>query len=99
MAIHVEPDAHGGGGVNVRIDPTGFAFTPESVNGDHVAGEGHAHIYVDGEKIGRVYGAWFFLGGLTPGGHEVRVTLNANTHQGYARSGEPLAATTIVTVQ
>ena len=99
VAIHVEPDVHGGGGVNVRIDPTGFAFTPESVNGDHVAGEGHAHIYVDGEKISRVYGPWFFLGGLTPGEHEVRVTLNANTHQGYARNGEPLAATTTVTVE
>ena len=98
ISIHVEPDAHGAGGFNVRIDASGFTFAPDSVNGDHVAGEGHAHIYVDGVKIGRVYGPWFFLGGLSPGEHEVRVTLTANTHQPYKRDGEPLAASVVVTV-
>ena len=29
----------------------------------------------------------------------MRVTLNSNTHPGYARDGEPLAATPIVTVE
>ena len=99
ISIHVELDSHGGGGVNVRIDTVGFAFAPGSVNGDHVDGEGHAHIYVDGTKIGRVYGPWFFLGALSPGEHEVRVTLTANTHQPYERDGEPLAASAVVTVQ
>ena len=63
------------------------------------AGEGHAHIYVDGVKIGRVYGTWFFLGGLSPGEYEVRVTLTANTHPPYERDGEPLEAPVVVTVQ
>lgn len=99
ISIHVEPDAHSAGGLNVRIDTAGFSFAPDSVNGDHVAGEGHAHIYIDGVKIGRVYGPWFFLGGLSPGEHEVRVTLTANTHQPYERDGEPLAASVMVTVQ
>ena len=99
VSIHVEPDSHSTGGFNVRIDTSGFAFAPDSVNGDHVAGEGHAHIYVDGVKIARVYGPWFFLGGLSPGEHEVRVTLTANTHQPYERDGEPLAASVMVTVQ
>lgn len=98
VSIHVEPDAHSAGGFNVRIDTPGFAFAPDSVNGDHVEGEGHAHIYVDGAKIGRVYGPWYFLGGLAPGEHEVRVTLTANTHQPYERDGEPLAASVMVTV-
>ena len=98
VQVHAQADAHGGGALNVRIYATGFAFAPQSVNGDHVSGEGHAHIYVDGEKIGRVYGPWFFLGGLTAGEHEVRVTLSSNTHEPYARNGEPIAASTTVTV-
>ncbi len=98
VQVRAEADAHGGGAFNVRIDATGFAFAPESVNGDHVSGEGHAHIYVDGEKIGRVYGPWFFLGGLTPGEREVRVTLTTNTHEPYMRNGEPVAASMTVIV-
>ena len=98
VSVHVGPDSHSAGGVNVRIDTAGFAFAPRSVNGEHVAGEGHAHIYVDGVKIGRVYGPWFFLGGLTSGEREVRVTLTSNAHQPYAADGEPVEATVVVAV-
>ncbi len=97
VALHAEADAPGGA-VNIRIDAEGFTFTPERVNGDHAAGEGHADVYVDGEKIGRVYGPYFHLGGLASGEHEIRVTLNANTHAAYARGGEPLEAVARVTV-
>lgn len=97
VALHAEADAPGGA-VNIRIDAAGFTFAPERVNGDHAPGEGHAHVYVDGEKIGRVYGPYFHLGGLAPGEHEIRVTLNANTHAAYARGGEPIEAVAMVTV-
>ena len=97
VALHAEADAPGGA-VNIRIDAVGFVFTPGRVNGEHVPGEGHAHVYVDGEKIGRVYGPYFYLGGLASGEHELRVTLNANTHAAYARGGEAIEAVTRVTV-
>lgn len=98
VSVHVVPDAHSTGGLNVRIDTTGFAFAPLSVNGEHVPGEGHAHIYVDGVKVARVYGPWFFLGGLAAGEHEVRVTLTSNAHQPYVADGEPVESTVVVTV-
>lgn len=98
VSVYVEPDSHSTGGLNVRIDTTGFAFAPLSVNGEHVSGEGHAHIYVDGVKVARVYGQWFFLGGLAAGEHEVRVTLTSNAHQPYVADGEPVEATVVVTV-
>ena len=47
--LEVEPD--GKAGFNVRIVPTNFTWAPENVNGDDVAGEGHAHLYLDGEQI------------------------------------------------
>ncbi len=85
-------------GANVRIIPTGFEFAPESVNMDHVDGEGHAHIYVDGVKIGRVYSPWYHLGGLEPGEHEIVVTLNANTHADYTSGGAPVIASQTITI-
>lgn len=97
VALHAEADPPGGA-VNIRIDVAGFTFMPGSVNGEHVPGEGHAHAYADGEEIGRVYGPYFYLGGLAPGEHEIRVTLNANTHAAYARGGAALEAVARVTV-
>ena len=81
-------------GANVQIITEGFSFAPENVNGDHVPGEGHAHIYVDGVKVGRTYTPWFYLKDLTPGDHEIEVTLNANSHEEYAVNGENVQAVT-----
>ena len=81
-------------GANVQILTEGFTFAPENVNGAHVEGEGHAHIYVDDVKISRVYTPWYHLGSLTPGEHEIRVTLNANSHQEYAIGGTNVEAIT-----
>ena len=55
----------------------------ERSGGDHVAGEGHAHVYVDGEKIARLYGPWLHIPSLSPGA-VVEVTLNANDHRPLA---------------
>ncbi|MGI9540082.1 MAG: hypothetical protein ACR2N6_08040 [Miltoncostaeaceae bacterium] len=84
-------------GYNAVIMPTGFRFAPAAAGGEHVPGEGHAHLMVDGTQIARPYAArhWF---DLPPGMHEVRVTLNANTHAGYARDRQPVAASVMVDV-
>jgi hypothetical protein len=84
-------------GVNVVVETTGFRWAPERASGDHVDGEGHAHLYVDGEKVGRVYGEWLHLQ-LEPGAHEIRVTLNGNDHRDYLVDGEPVEATVTVEV-
>ena len=34
---------------------------------------GHLHLYVDGAKHTRLYGSWFYLDGLAPGAHALRV--------------------------
>jgi len=69
------------GGWNLHVTATNFRFAPERASGDHVAGEGHGHIYVNGKKIARLYGAWFHIGALPKGGAQIRVTLNANDHR------------------
>ena len=96
--VSIEAEVDPVKGVNVSILPEGFTFTPENVNQSDVAGEGHAHIYVDGEMISRVYTPQFHLAGIAPGTHSVRVTLNANSHGPYAHHGQPIEASTEVTV-
>ena len=89
----VFPDASDG--YNLQILVRNFDFAPASINGEARVGEGHAHVYVNGVKIGRVYGPWFHLPAalFASGENEVRVTLNANDHGEWTVGGEPVAST------
>ncbi len=85
VSIQAVPDSVSG--INVRLTTTNFTFAPQEVGGEHVPGHGHAHIYVDGVKVGRLYGEHHHLGSIGPGEHRLRATLNANTHEEYAIDG------------
>lgn len=84
-------------GYNIKIVATDFVFTPEDVNGDNVMGKGHAHLYVDGEKVARLYSPYFHWDGTFEGTKEFRVTLNANDHSEYAVDGEVIEVSQTVT--
>lgn len=88
LALHHD----GGSSYNLQVQYQNFTLTPAAVNGPHVAGTGHAHIYVDGVKLTRLYGDWFLLSNLTAGS-EVKVTLNANSHEQLMHSGQMVEAT------
>ena len=98
LSVAVETSVDSVSGLNVQIITEGFTFAPENVNKAHVAGEGYAHIYADGEKISRVYTPWYYLGDIEPGEHEIRVMLNANSHEEYTYGGNKVEATTVVNV-
>lgn len=87
-------------GFNVQIKTKGFKWAPQNASKAHRAGEGHAHIYVDGVKIGRVYGSWYHLAtanlNLSNGTHIVKVDLNGNDHAPYMYKGKLLAATATI---
>ena len=80
-------------GWNLHILTTNFQFAPENVGGPFVAGEGHAHLYVDGEQVARIYGPWFHVDGLPHGLVDITVTLNGNDHSQLA-VGELLLSVT-----
>ena len=92
MSVDLETAIDPLSGLNVRIEPTGFTFSPQNVNLERVDGEGHAHIYVDGIKVSRVYGPWFHLDGLEPGEREIEIRLNANDHSEYPWNDEAVKA-------
>jgi hypothetical protein len=71
-------------GWNLQIAVTNFRFSPEHASLEHIAGEGHAHAYVNGEKIARVYGNWLHIEQLPEGDVTVEVALNSNDHKPLA---------------
>jgi len=97
VEIKVLKDASSG--FNLLIRTENFTFAPELVNTAHSPGKGHAHIYVDGVKLGRLYGTAFHLEKLAPGKRQIEVTLNANDHREYAVGGKKISASTVITVQ
>ena len=92
LMTEVEED----GGVNVHIMADGWTWSTGGAQ--HVDGEGHAHIYVDGELLRMVYEPVNHLSGLAPGERHVRVSLSANNHASLTYNGEPVEATAMVTV-
>ena len=96
VAITAEPDADGG--VDVVIATEGFRFAPEMVDQAHTPGAGHAHIYADGVKLGRVFENEYHIAALAPGEHEIRVSLNTNDHSNLTFEGNKVESTVTVTV-
>ena len=96
VKLVVHPDTMRG--YNLEVQTTNFKFAPEDVNKAAKPGEGHAHLYVNGKKITRLYSSWYYLDRLKPGKNEIRVSLNANNHQVLAHNGKMIEATQIVEV-
>jgi hypothetical protein len=92
----VRPDAMQGWNLEVKV--TNFRFAPERINTKSLTTEGHAHLYIDGKKITRLYGPWFYLPTLEPGQHQITVTLNTNGHEALAYKGQVISATTLIQV-
>ena len=83
-------------GWNLRVRTTDFEIVPENVSTAHVDGEGHMHLYIDGEKVSRIYGEWHHIGALAPGEHEVRVELSSNDHSTLTAGGDIIDATAVI---
>lgn len=88
LEISLKPDPVAGWNLNILT--TNFDFAPDHAGGKHVAGEGHAHVYVNEVKIARAYGPWMHLSSLPDGNVKISVTLNANDHRGLSVAGTAL---------
>ena len=80
-AVNLQLIPLAGGGYNLRVQTLNFIFTPQNVDGAPVPGEGHAHLYLDGAKIARLYGEWYHLASLPPDAETLSVRLYANDPQ------------------
>lgn len=96
LDIKVLPDPVAGW--NLHIITTGFTFAPQNAGLAHVAGEGHAHVYANGTKLGRIYSDWTHLE-LRQGMVEVKVTLTANDHRPLSVGEKPIEAVVMVNTE
>ncbi len=91
FSMEILEDKYGGWNLHLTIE--NFVFSPEDCGNDHVDGYGHAHLYINDQKMARLYGPWFHIADLPPGKYEFKVVLTTNDHKEYALEGIPLSAT------
>ena len=96
MAIEVVKDPKSGYNALITVD--GMTLSAENINGDHVDGEGHLCLYVNGQKVGRLYGDATHIPVLLVGEVEITVGAFANDHSAYVIDGEPIEASTSIMV-
>ena len=90
LNLTVEQDSHSGW--NLFLDMSNFQFTPEHCGEEHIMGHGHAHLYLNGQKVARLYGPWYHLGDLKQGSYTLEISLNGNNHGLYVYNGEAIMA-------
>jgi len=90
------------GGFNVHVVTSNFVWRPEMASMQHVSGEGHAHVYLDGRKIMRIYNEWFHLNtyqfSTRAGEQLLSIEFVGNDHAPYTIQGLPVGAEQIVDV-
>ena len=90
------------GGFNVHVSSSNFVWRPESASREHFVGEGHAHVYLDGRKIMRIYNEWFHLNTYqfaTKAGEQLlSIEFVGNDHAPYTIQGSPIGDQKIVDV-
>ena len=90
------------GGFNVHVLTNNFVWRPDMASMKHVLGEGHAHVYLDGRKIMRIYNEWFHLNTYqfaTKAGEQLlSIEFVGNDHAPYTIKGLPIGAQQLVDV-
>ncbi|MGB0502341.1 MAG: hypothetical protein ACPGNP_14260, partial [Acidimicrobiales bacterium] len=96
MTIEVVEDPKSGYNALIAVD--GLTLSAENVNGDHVDDEGHLHLYVNGQKVGRLYGDATHIPVLPVGEVEITIGAFTNDHSAYVIDGEPIEASISVMI-
>ena len=90
------------GGFNVHVVTSNFVWRPEQASKKHVAGEGHAHVYLDGRKIMRIYSEWFHLNtyqfSTRAGEQLLSIEFVGNDHAPYTIQGTPIGSEQVINV-
>ncbi|MEM6837040.1 MAG: hypothetical protein AAF609_09300, partial [Cyanobacteria bacterium P01_C01_bin.120] len=96
--VVIEVSADPVSGWNLQVQTANWSFAPAAVNTASNTSEGHAHLYINGEKVTRIYGEWYHIPSLPPGEHVLTVGLNANGHEALMHEGEPIESSVEVSV-
>lgn len=83
-------------GWNLHLEVGNFTFAPDHAGQNAIDGEGHAHIYVNGTKLARIYGDWYHIGSLPKGAVNIEVGLYSNDHKVLTSDGTPISQTMVI---
>ena len=89
LTIIATPD--GPGAVVLEITVDGLELVSVDTPKEHHAGQGHAHVTVDGTSVAMVAEPHYRLTGLSGGSHVLEVSLSSNDHRGYMVDGKPIS--------
>lgn len=67
----------------LKMTVTGFSFSLENMGKGNKQGEGHAHLYIDGKKVAKMFEPQFVYRNLSSGQHQIVVELAHNNHESY----------------
>ncbi len=95
--MEIKKDAKSG--YNIHFITSNFTFTPEKVNTEHKLGEGTLNLFINGDKVGRVYSEYYHLELKERGTYEIVVTMNANTQSEYTIRGTPISSRETITIE
>lgn len=90
--IGIEVRADSEDGVNIGVSAEGFEVRADRASLEHVVGEGHFRLLIDGEANRRFYNEWIHVPGMAAGDAEFTVELVRNDGTVYTVGGEPLRA-------
>jgi hypothetical protein len=88
-------------GWNLELRTNNFKFAPEKIatSAPSQTAEGHAHLLINGKKVTRLYGNWYYLKELPVGSNEIAVTLNTNNHEDLMVNGQIIGDKIRITVK
>ncbi len=95
IEVSVTGDPDSGWDISAAI--TGLTLSNPSLE-DHIPGQGHTHVFVDGQLLTMSYEPVVPIDQLDPGPHQATVTLSRNDHKDYSLDGELITATASFTV-
>lgn len=85
-------------GATLRLSTENFTFIRTEDDAAHTPNHGHAHVYLNGLKLRRLYDPVFELGALAAGEYTLSIALNSNDHRPYVRDGQSVSATLDFTI-
>lgn len=74
-------------GWNLYLNTKNFEFISPNLENNN-PNQGHAHLYINGVKVSRIYGNWYYISELPEAENEIEVTLNTNNHHDLIYNGK-----------
>lgn len=97
----LNPEGSTFGGYNLLLQFENYTLRPQNAGQDPIDNEGHAHLYINGKEIGRIYSKHIHVPArlLEEGENTIVVNLSNNDHSEIVNGDEHISDSVAVTVE